>query len=173
MANEEPKAEGTEPAESGNRQSGSTDDKSAGVPAQGAAGATPGTRPVQARGNYPMRTITWYQINTSDIRNIGVSQVASTFFAAFGTFALSVFVELKKDIAIAPDEVKSYLESTADIWYLVWIVFWIVAAVAFFWQGNELARIKEESGVPTYRTKIKAWWLGPRWWRKKWRQANT
>ena len=112
-----------------------------------------------------MRTITWYQINTSDIRNIGVAQAAVTFFAAFGTFALSVFVELQKDIAIAPDDVKPYLESTANLWHFVWAIFWIVAAVAFFWQGNELARIKEESGVPTYRTKNRDWWHDFHWWK--------
>ena len=47
------------------------------------------SRPVQVAGKYPVREVTYYQFNTSDIRSIGLAQAAATVLAAIGTFALS------------------------------------------------------------------------------------
>ncbi|MCI0564219.1 MAG: hypothetical protein MN733_37565 [Nitrososphaera sp.] len=119
------------------------------------------TRPVQVRGNYPVREVTWYQFNSSDIRSIGVAQAAATIFAALGTFALSNYIDFSKDITLAEQDgrdVPQFLYNIADLSFWAWIIFWAVAIVAFLWQGNELMRIKAEHKVPTWLNKIRNWW---------------
>lgn len=124
-------------------------------------GASTSTRPVQVRGNYPVREVTWYQFNSSDIRSIGVAQAAATIFAALGTFALSNYIDFSKDITLAEragENIPDFLHTITDLTFWAWIVFWAVAIIAFIWQGNELMRIKAEHNVPTWSGRIRDWW---------------
>lgn len=119
-----------------------------------------GSRPKQVRGDYPVRKITWYQVNTSDIRSIGVAQAAATVFAALGTFALSSYLDLKKEMVLNEENTRAanFLDPVADLAFGAWLVFWGIAIVAFVWQVWELGRIKEESGNPSFlRSIIKGW----------------
>lgn len=107
------------------------------------------SRPRQIAGKYPQRQMTYYQISSSEIRSIGVAQAFATIFAAMGTFALSSYLDFKKDIALAlhaGQEVPPFLDSVTDLVFWAWIVFWAVAIGAFGYQGVELRRIKAEHG---------------------------
>lgn len=119
------------------------------------------SRPVQVSGKYPVRQVTWYQFSTSDIRSIGLAQVAATVCAAIGTFALSLYLDFSKDITLAEEAGQSapeFLQTVADLFFWSWIVFWVIAVLAFVWQRNELGRIKAEHGELTLWRKAKDWW---------------
>ena len=119
------------------------------------------SRPVQVAGEYPMRKVTYYQFSTSDIRSIGLAQAAAAVFAALGTFALSSYLDFSKDITLAEEAgqgAPEFLQTVADLSFWVWIVFWVIAALAFFWQGNELSRIKVEHGELTLWRKARNRW---------------
>lgn len=123
------------------------------------SGAT--SRPRQVAGKYPMRQVTYYQFNTSDIRSIGIAQAAATLFAALGTFALSLYLDYSKDITLAVEQkqnVPQFLHDVANISFWAWIAFWVLALLAFIYQRNELGRIKTEHGEPTLRQRINSWW---------------
>ena len=107
--------------------------------------ASRSTRPKQIRGRYPPRKVTWYQISTSDLRSMGIAQAGTTVFAAMGTFALSIYIEFSKDIALlGPDkkEVAQVLQDTADLAFWTMIFCWTIAVFAFIWRGSDLRRIK-------------------------------
>lgn len=119
------------------------------------------SRPVQVSGKYPVRQVTWYQFSTSDIRSIGLAQVAATICAAIGTFALSLYLDFSKDITLAEkanQTIPEFLQTVADLSFWAWIVFWVIAVLAFFWQQDELSRIKAEHGELTFWRKAKVWW---------------
>lgn len=117
-------------------------------------------RPKRVEGVYPMRYTTYYQFSSSDIRSIGVAQAATTFFAAAGTFSMSYFFDIGKDIAVMDSSQLgvNYLQNVANLCLTAWAVFWFIAVVAFIWQGVELRRIKAEHGEATYSAKVKTWW---------------
>lgn len=107
------------------------------------------SRPVQARGNYPERTVTWYHISRSDIRNLSVASWATTLFTAVGTYGLTVYLDFSKDIQLsteAPEHSVELLSSVAAIAFAGWIFCWAMALVAFLWRERELLLIKEEHG---------------------------
>ena len=108
-----------------------------------------------------MRQVTYYQINSSDMRSIGVAQAAATICAAIGTFALSSYLDFSKDITLATktnENVPEFLHTVASLSFWMWIVFWVIAVLAFIWQRNELSRIKAEHGDPTLRQRLGAYW---------------
>lgn len=122
---------------------------------------TPRTRPVQVAGEYPVRQVTWYQINNSDLRSIGIAQAVSTFFAAIGTFMLSLYIEFSKDIALnesADQPVPDFLQSVTSFVYWGWLAFWGVAIISFLWQGLEIRRIKREHGDTSLWQKCQSYW---------------
>lgn len=132
------------------------DEKSGSTPSP-----TSNKRPVQVRGEYPVRLTTYYQFSKSDIRTIGVAQAASTILVALGTFALSFYLEFSKEIAAiieAENTPDKLLQNISDICFWAWIIFWVLAFIAFLWQGGELRRIKEEHGEPTLSSRISAFW---------------
>ena len=97
----------------------------------------------------PVRKITWFQFSSSDIRSIGVAQAASTIFAALGTFAMSTYWDLSKDLALAEannDAIPDALLTISNITLGGGLVFWFLSIAAFLWQGSELSRIKAEHG---------------------------
>lgn len=118
------------------------------------------TRPVQVSGSYPVRQVTWFQISNSDLRSIGVAQATATFFSALGTFALSQYLEFNKDASLLMQQnklVPSYLSNFVELAFWSWVVFWLMAVLAFFWHRSELGRIKEEHGVFTLSRRIRRW----------------
>jgi hypothetical protein len=122
----------------------------------GSAGTS--TRPRQVAGAYPMRKVTYYQISTSDIRSIGVAQVATTLFASVGAFALSLYLDYNKDIALAElgeAGVPSFLRELSNVAFWAWLFFWILATFAFFWRQSEWSRIKIEHGESSILSRIK------------------
>lgn len=100
-----------------------------------------------------MRYVRWYQVNTSDIRSIGVAQAAATFFAAIGTFALSTYIDFSKDISAAESsgaKPAQFLKDVVNLAYWGWIFFWFLALMVLLWQGSELRRIKSEHREVTF-----------------------
>ncbi len=123
-------------------------------------------RPVQVQGSYPVRKTTYYLFSNRDIRSIGYTQAASAIFAAFGTFALSVYLDFSKDLRIIEESNKTpdeYMENVSNVSLSLWIIFWLLALAAFWWQKSEIRRIKEEHGELTFLTRfINKWkdrWL--------------
>lgn len=119
------------------------------------------SRPVQVSGKYPVRQVTYYQFSTSDIRSIGLAQAAATIFAAIGTFALSSYLDFGKDITLAEEAGQTapqFLHNVTELSFWAWIVSWVLAALAFVWQRNELSRIKIEHGELTLWRKAGVWW---------------
>lgn len=120
------------------------------------------TRPRQIVGHYPPRHVTYYQFSTSDVRSIGIAQVAVAVFAALGTFALSIYLDFGKDITLATGEGESaprFLYDIESIALYSWLVFWGLAVCAFIYTNTELRRIKAEHGEPSLLSKI---WKGIR-----------
>lgn len=117
------------------------------------------TRPKQVVGSYPVRQVIWLQISTSDIRSIGIAQLVATISSAIGTFALSVYLDFSKDLTLdtqAGKQASDLLNAVVHISYWSWIIFWIIAAAAFIFQGTEYSRLKAEHGLPSVYGKIKS-----------------
>ena len=90
----------------------------------------------------------WYLVNSSDVRSIGVAQSAATILVGMGTFAMSHYFDITKDIAAYSDNAApQYLISVSSLALSAWIFFWAIALLAFIWQGVEWARIKSEHGI--------------------------
>ncbi len=113
-----------------------------------------------------MRKTTYYLFSNRDIRSIGYTQAASAIFAAFGTFALSVYLDFSKGLRIIEESNKTpdeYMENVSNVSLSLWIIFWLLALAAFWWQKSEIRRIKEEHGELTFLTRfINKWkdrWL--------------
>lgn len=134
--------------------------------ASGGSGASEIAKvPKQVAGNYPMRQVTYYQINNSDIRSIGVAQAAATICAALGTFFLSTYLDFAKDLALATANDQTpppFLQGIVNLTFWAWLIFWCIALFAFLWQGNELRRIKSEHGEPSnlirILSRLLSWW---------------
>ena len=138
--------------------------------ASGGSGASETANvPKQVAGSYPMRQVTWYQINNSDLRSIGVAQVVTTFFAALGTFALAIYLEYNKDLALLNATLKAnnqlssttsspYLELIVNLSLWAWLICWGFALIAFVWKETELRRIKSEHGEPNIWQRLKMRW---------------
>ncbi len=108
-----------------------------------------------------MRRVTWYQVSASDFRNVGLVQIATTFFGAIGTFALSIYLDYSKDVAIArsaKSSIPAFVETAANIAFWAWIIFWFVALALLIWQGTELHRIKVEHGQKPFYERIIDYW---------------
>lgn len=104
---------------------------------------------MQPKGNHPVRTVTYYQVNTSDLRNLGVSSGVTALFAALGTYLLSVYFDLAKDLQLNNEatEATEMLTGYANIAFGGWLFCWAIAIIAFIWREAELVRIKKEHGV--------------------------
>ena len=105
-----------------------------------------------------MRVVRWYQFSTSDIRSIGAAQAAATIFAAVGTFALSHYLDLSKDIALAGEKAPEYLINVASFAFWSCLISWLLAFVAFVWQGLELNRVKQEHGEASVGLRFSNLW---------------
>ena len=128
------------------------------APLQSSASTATATRPRQIVGHYPARHVTYYQFSTSDVRSIGIAQMAVAVFAALGTFALSIYLDFGKDITLAMNEGESapqFLYDIENIAFYSWLVFWGLAVCAFIYQRTELRRIKAEHGEPSLLSKIR------------------
>lgn len=115
----------------------------------GTASARPPTKPSRIHGKYPVRSVTYYQFNSSDIRSIGVAQAAATILFSLGTAAFFMYLDFSKDIAMATQAkqlIPQFLQDLTSYALAAWKIFWIFGALSFGWQGLELRRIKREHG---------------------------
>lgn len=118
-------------------------------------GNSPKAGKVNAR--YPMREVTYYQMSRSDFRSMGVAQAAATICAAIGTWAMSNYLELSKDIALAKGTIPEWLYSVRSMAFWAWLIFWCIALAAFAWQGFEYHRIRTEHGELGFWQKAGKW----------------
>lgn len=101
-----------------------------------------------------MRTLTYFQMNTSDLRTLGVSNAVTTVFAAAGTYLMSLYLDVSKDLQLTPDETQAaaeLLRSMGNLAFWAWLFCWAIAICSFLWREAELSRIKAEHG-------IEPWW---------------
>ncbi len=95
---------------------------------------------------YPARTVTYYQISTSDLMVLGASQFATTLFTSGGTFCLSIYLDYKKDVDAAGHAAEVALINTANNWFYASLFLFILASICFLFRKLELSRIVSEHG---------------------------
>lgn len=110
-----------------------------------------------------MRRVTWYDVNSSDLRSIFAGQAVYTVTFAVGTLAMSQYWEISKDIGmsqLADQPVPQFMTDVENFAFWLGAVCWLVAVLAFAWQGSEWRRIRREHGAPTLPQQIRNWWTG-------------
>jgi hypothetical protein len=113
------------------------------------------------RERNPMRLVTWYTVNNTDIRNIGVAQAATVAAFSIGTWALDKYLDLQKDIAQANashQQLSNYVLNLEEAFRVLWIILWVVGVISLVWQSSEWRRIRTEHGEMTWRERIKKLW---------------
>ncbi len=156
MSDDNSKTETPDPELDGKTDS-SPDPKPAEKDSTGGRGPT---SPRKVRTYYPDRDVIYLRINTTELKNLGVAQTGTTINAAIGTFFLTLYWDLTKDIGLlkaAGDPVPEFYVTQVDIYLLTSGAFFVFAFLAFLWRRNQISRIKEEHNIPTLRARINAW----------------
>lgn len=114
-------------------------------------------RPVRPRGEFPERNLRWYHVTAGELRTVSIVQVASALLASVGTFALGLYMDMQKDIAIAQankEAVPDFFFTVVNFAWWAWILSWALGAAALVWQAINIEGIKAEHGEPPLWARI-------------------
>ena len=120
------------------------------------------TEPQGVTSKYRRRDELYLQVTDQELRNSRTSQVATTLFAAIGTFLWATYFDYEKDYGIlkATDEsavALPYMKTTIDLLFYGAIGCWAIAVIVWFVQGSDIRRIKEKHGIYP-------------WWKRLWKR---
>jgi hypothetical protein len=100
----------------------------------------------------------WYQVNTSDLKTLGLAQFMSTVFASAGTFFLAVYIDYRKEAELRLPNTPQWLLDQRTQWLALCVIAYIIAAILLIWWRWEFTRIRSEHGETTLWSVVMKRW---------------
>lgn len=97
---------------------------------------------------YAQRNMKCYAVTESELKQIGLANLAVTICFGIGSGLLGLGIDIFKDTTLAdsvPPNANVVVNTVQPILFIFGIVFWLAAAALWFWRRDMLSLIRKES----------------------------
>lgn len=100
---------------------------------------------------YSARKMKCYSVTESELKQIGLANIAITSMGSIGTGLFAFGLDIYKDTVFAtgiPETTEAVISILQPILLIGGAAFWVIAIIAIFWRKSMMTLIKEESTGP-------------------------
>lgn len=100
---------------------------------------------------YSIRKMKCYSVTESELKQIGLANIAITSMGSIGTGLFAFGLDIYKDTAFTtsiPEATEAVISILQPILLIGGIAFWVIAIIAIFWRKSMMTLIKNESTQP-------------------------